>query len=137
MDITMNTLEQMESFMDNIVFRCRDIIRWKSENDPNKVIWKQQYIKDELPINVHFINGHISFEMQETWSFGGSETHYYRLPFSEIINDSYQEAFLKTVEEAELKKQKEAEENKRKEAERKEEHDKTLYESLKRKYENK
>jgi hypothetical protein len=69
--------------------------------------------------------------VNEFWSYGGEETHYYTISLDELFNDNWEENYL-----AEQKKllEKDNEENKKQQS-LSDEAERQLYERLKKKYE--
>lgn len=135
--ITKEILKQMQPLMDALKIRCTAILKWKDKNDPEELIWKRSYIDHGISDEEFcFDENTIQFQIHETWAYGGSEYHYYTIPFTEILSDDWHDDFIKQVKE--MKIQKEAEKIQKEYAlkERQKISELAEYKRLKEKFEN-
>jgi hypothetical protein len=135
MELNLETLNQMEAFMEKLTERCDEILKWLSENDPHRLVWKGYYISSETPQNFDFDSDSVYFEVEETWAYGGYEKHFYGLTYAQIISNDWKEDFLKSVENVKAENEAAEEERKKKLEENRANEEKRLYEQLKRKFE--
>lgn len=130
MNLTMEQLKNMESIIEEIKNRCIEIMIWKNFNCN-----EDYYTQGEISC-IDFDRNHVELTVEESWAYGGHETHYYSFTFEEIINDDWQAAYLerymKLCKEKELQKEMELQQRKKE----KEERELAEYERLKAKYEN-
>ena len=137
-DITMEELKAVAPLEERVEKRCVEIMKWFNNHDDDGyyVLPDDDYHGGYgNSIRIIICEDSVDVRVSEDWSYGGHEDHYYNFPFEWIINDDWQEDFLKKIEEKKLvkeQKRKLEEENKRretKERERKEyERLKTMYE---------
>ena len=135
--ITLDMLKQMSLLLDAIKIRCIAILKWKEKHDPDGVLCKIPYIGNDISDDtLCFEMDCISFQIHETWAYGGSDYHNYTIPFTEIISDDWHDDFLNQVEQKRIQKETEETEFKRLlEAEQKAK-EFAEYERLKKKFES-
>jgi len=137
MDITMENLKLMNAFMSALDEKCSNVINWKSANDPEKLIWNNYKVRNEYLKDFCFNEDSVEFEIEETWAFGGHETHHYSILFSELVSDDWKEEFIQKVAAAKHQLEEKEKKEKQLQKEKWEQRQKALYESLKEKYEGK
>ena len=136
-EITLDMLKQMSSLLEAIKIRCIAILKCKEKHDPDGVLCKIPYIGNDISDDtLCFEMDCISFQIHETWAYGGSDYHNYTIPFTEIISDDWHADFLNQVEQKKIQKKKEETEFKKLLEAQQKAKEFAEYERLKKKFES-
>lgn len=134
---TLKTLKQMKPLVDELKIRCVAIMKWKDKNDPEELIWKRSYINYGISDEGFcFEEDCVSFQIHETWAYGGSEFHSYTIPFTEIVSDDWHTDFIEQVNQMKIQKEIKQIEQEKLVKEQQEYREFAEYERLKKKFEN-
>ena len=131
MDITIENLKRVETFMECLEERCEDIIRWKKENDPNGLVYTPPisgYLHD---FQFDSENERICFTVTEMAGLSDGDSDGMSIPYLELVNDDWKEVFIQQLNE---QKQKIEKKNERIKIES-EKWERDMYEKLKQKFE--